>query len=34
VLFGKAGYDCTEVHLIDVFPQTFHMETVVRMRRR
>ena len=34
VLFGKAGYDCTEVHLFDLFPQTFHMETVVRLRRR
>lgn len=28
-----AGYSCTEVHLIDLFPQTFHMETVVRLRR-
>jgi len=34
VLFGNAGYDCTEVHLFDLFPQTFHMETVVRLRRR
>jgi 23S rRNA (uracil1939-C5)-methyltransferase len=34
VLFGKAGYDCTEVHLFDLFPQTFHMETVVRLRKR
>ena len=33
-LFVKAGYDCTEVHLFDLFPQTFHMETVVRLRRR
>jgi 23S rRNA (uracil1939-C5)-methyltransferase len=32
-LFGKAGYDCTEVHLFDLFPQTFHMETVVRLRK-
>jgi 23S rRNA (uracil1939-C5)-methyltransferase len=31
---AKAGYDCTEVHLFDLFPQTFHMETVVRLRRR
>jgi 23S rRNA (uracil1939-C5)-methyltransferase len=33
-LFTKAGYDCTEVHLFDLFPQTFHMETLVRLRRR
>src|SRR5580698_8502996 len=33
-LLGKAGYDCTEIHLFDLFPQTFHMETVVRLRRR
>jgi hypothetical protein len=30
----KAGYECAEVHLFDLFPQTFHMETVVRLRRR
>jgi len=34
VLFGKAGYECAEVHLFDLFPQTFHMETVVRLRKR
>jgi 23S rRNA (uracil1939-C5)-methyltransferase len=28
-----AGYSCTEVHLIDLFPQTLHMETVIRLRR-
>jgi 23S rRNA (uracil1939-C5)-methyltransferase len=33
-LFVKAGYDYTEVHLFDLFPQTFHMETVVRLRKR
>ncbi len=33
-LFVKAGYDCTEVHVFDLFPQTFHMETVVRLRKR
>lgn len=32
--FAKAGYDCTDIHLFDLFPQTFHMETVVRLRRR
>jgi len=30
----EAGYDCSEIHLFDLFPQTFHMETVVRLRRR
>jgi 23S rRNA (uracil1939-C5)-methyltransferase len=33
-LFLKGGYDCTEIHLFDLFPQTFHMESVVRLRRR
>jgi 23S rRNA (uracil1939-C5)-methyltransferase len=33
-LFVKAGYECAEVHLFDLFSQTFHMETVVRLRRR
>jgi 23S rRNA (uracil1939-C5)-methyltransferase len=33
-LFVKAGYECAEVQLFDLFPQTFHMETVVRLRRR
>jgi len=30
----QAGYELAEVHLFDLFPQTFHMETVVRLRRR
>ena len=29
----SGGYSCTEVHLIDLFPQTFHMETIIRLRR-
>jgi 23S rRNA (uracil1939-C5)-methyltransferase len=29
-----AGYECAEIHLFDLFPQTFHMETVVHLRRR
>jgi len=33
VLLEK-GYDISEVHLFDLFPQTFHMEAVVRLRRR
>jgi 23S rRNA (uracil1939-C5)-methyltransferase len=32
--FAKAGYECTEVHLFDLFPQTFHIEAVVRLRGR
>jgi len=30
----EAGYDISEIHLFDLFPQTFHLETVVRFRRR
>lgn len=30
----QAGYDVRELHLFDLFPQTFHMETVARLRRR
>lgn len=30
----QAGYDLSELHLFDLFPQTFHMETVARLRRR
>ncbi len=28
-----SGYSISEVHLIDLFPQTFHLETVVVLRR-
>jgi 23S rRNA (uracil1939-C5)-methyltransferase len=28
------GYEISEMHLFDLFPQTFHMEAVVRLRRR
>ena len=28
-LLVDSGYRATEVHLIDMFPQTFHLETVV-----
>ena len=28
-----AGYTITHLHLIDMFPQTFHLETVARLRR-
>jgi len=26
-------YEITEMHLFDLFPQTFHIETFVRLRR-
>ncbi|MGA9593519.1 MAG: 23S rRNA (uracil(1939)-C(5))-methyltransferase RlmD [Candidatus Acidiferrales bacterium] len=29
-----AGYELSDLHLFDLFPQTFHMESVVRLRRR
>jgi 23S rRNA (uracil1939-C5)-methyltransferase len=29
----QAGYSVTELHLVDLFPQTFHLETVVVLRR-
>jgi 23S rRNA (uracil1939-C5)-methyltransferase len=32
--FVKAGYEVAAVELFDLFPQTFHMETVVKLRRR
>jgi 23S rRNA (uracil1939-C5)-methyltransferase len=33
-LLCDAGYAISEAHLFDLFPQTFHMEAVVRLRRR
>ena len=29
----SAGYRITQAHLIDLFPQTFHIETILRMER-
>jgi 23S rRNA (uracil1939-C5)-methyltransferase len=29
----QAGYSVAELHLVDLFPQTFHLETVVVLRR-
>jgi 23S rRNA (uracil1939-C5)-methyltransferase len=29
-----AGYELADIHMFDLFPHTFHMETVVRLRRR
>lgn len=31
---SAAGYEISEIHLFDLFPQTFHIETVVRLVRR
>jgi len=31
---GTGGYEIAAIHLFDLFPQTSHMETVVRLRRR
>ena len=31
--FASRGYRPDAVHLFDLFPDTFHMETVVRLRR-
>lgn len=32
--FISAGYEIARLHLFDLFPQTFHMEAVVTLRRR
>ncbi|HXX71860.1 MAG TPA: 23S rRNA (uracil(1939)-C(5))-methyltransferase RlmD [Candidatus Acidoferrum sp.] len=32
--FARAGYEISHVDLFDLFPQTFHIESVVRLRRR
>lgn len=32
-ILRNAGYEIFDFHLFDLFPQTFHMETVVRLRR-
>lgn len=32
--FQKLGYEISTIHLFDLFPQTFHMEAVVRLTRR
>lgn len=31
---GAGPYEIAEVHLFDVFPQTYHIESLVRLRRR
>jgi len=30
---ADAGYSVMELHMVDMFPQTFHLETVVVLRR-
>ena len=30
---AKAGYNLVELHMVDMFPQTFHLETVVVLRK-
>ena len=32
-LLVAAGYNIAEVHMVDMFPQTFHLETVAILRR-
>jgi 23S rRNA (uracil1939-C5)-methyltransferase len=32
-LLLEFGYSIQEVHLLDLFPQTFHIETLVRLGR-
>jgi 23S rRNA (uracil1939-C5)-methyltransferase len=32
-LFLETGYHVEQVHLVDLFPQTFHIESVVRLAR-
>jgi 23S rRNA (uracil1939-C5)-methyltransferase len=29
----EAGYSLAELHMVDLFPQTFHLETVVVLRK-
>jgi 23S rRNA (uracil1939-C5)-methyltransferase len=33
-VFVQGGYEVEAVHLFDLFPQTFHMETIVHLRRK
>ena len=32
-LLVAAGYNAAEIHMVDMFPQTFHLETVTILRR-
>jgi 23S rRNA (uracil1939-C5)-methyltransferase len=33
VVFLGTGYRMAQVHLVDLFPQTYHLETVVHLER-
>ena len=33
LLLKETGYHVEEVHMIDLFPQTFHIESIVRLAR-
>jgi 23S rRNA (uracil1939-C5)-methyltransferase len=33
VVLVAAGYRIEEVHLVDLFPQTYHLESVVHLAR-
>jgi 23S rRNA (uracil1939-C5)-methyltransferase len=33
VVLNDAGYTIKEAHLVDLFPQTFHIESVLRMAK-
>jgi 23S rRNA (uracil1939-C5)-methyltransferase len=32
-VFVDAGYKMASIDLVDLFPQTYHLETVVKLRR-
>ena len=32
-LFLETGYHVEQVHMVDIFPQTFHIESVIRLAR-
>jgi 23S rRNA (uracil1939-C5)-methyltransferase len=32
-LLVATGYNIAEIHMVDMFPQTFHLETVIILRR-
>jgi 23S rRNA (uracil1939-C5)-methyltransferase len=32
-LLARSGYNLAELHMVDMFPQTFHLETVAILRR-
>jgi 23S rRNA (uracil1939-C5)-methyltransferase len=32
-LLAAAAYNIAEIHMVDMFPQTFHLETIMILRR-